>query len=70
MEQQTSPGTVQSVSALHSWRPTLAGSQLFCAPDARLVTTQACPCAGSHVASLEQNCGHEGAGWQTLPPVP
>jgi hypothetical protein len=70
MLQQTSPATVQSVSALQSCSPWLAGSQLFCAVDTRLVRTHASPVAELHVVSLAQNCGHVCADWQTLPAAP
>jgi hypothetical protein len=70
MLQQTSPVTVQSVSALQSTSPSLAGSQLFCAVGTRLVSTQAWPLAESHVESLVQNCGHVCADWHTLPAAP
>jgi hypothetical protein len=53
--QQTLPAVVQSVSTLHSSRPSCAFSQLFCAFDARLVTTHAWPVAELHVVSLVQN---------------
>jgi hypothetical protein len=70
MVQQTSPATVQSVSALQRSSPWLAGSQLFCALATRLVDTHASPLAESQVVSLVQNWGHVCADWQTLPAAP
>jgi hypothetical protein len=68
--QQTLPGVVQSVSALHVTSPSVAGSQLFCAFATRLVVTQASPSATSQVVSAVQNCGHSFADWHTLPAEP
>jgi hypothetical protein len=69
MVQQTLPFR-QSLSALQNVKPLAAGSHCFWAVDAKLIETQACPCAVSHVVSAVQYCGQELADWHTLPADP
>jgi len=57
MPQQTVLVAWQSVSFVHSFRPSAAGWQMRLAL-ARVVCTHACPCAVSHIESLSQNLGH------------
>jgi hypothetical protein len=67
--QQTSVD-VHSLSAWQSRKPFVACWQLFCALDAKLVATHACPIAESQVVSVAQNWGQSVPFLHTLPADP